>query len=344
MGRVRKLIHRGRLAFERRYVARGLILIYHRVAEDPIDPWRLCVSPDNFARHMEVLRRKGFKTVHVSELADAARARRLPRKTVAVSFDDGYRDNLDAARPILERYDTPATHFATAGYIGSDEPFWWDVLDAVFLRTKQLPEELDITLGGEQHHWDLGRDAVLKKGAKATQPEWKPFAPALTRRHEIHDALWHLLVAVLPDERERVVKHLMRWAELTPATWAQSRPMSEDELRKLSGNGLVEIGAHSLTHPALSALPPALQAHELGASKARLEDVLGTEIRGCSYPQGQSSAGVQQLAREAGYDFACGSVASAVGSRSNLFHLPRVSVRNWDEARFTGLLDHYIAS
>ena len=140
MGRVRQLIHRGRLAFKRRYVARGLILIYHRVAEDPIDPWRLCVSPENFARHMEILRKKGFKTVHVSELADSVRARRVPRKTVAVTFDDGYRDNLDAARPILERYETPATHFATAGYIGSDEPFWWDVLDAVFLRTENLPE------------------------------------------------------------------------------------------------------------------------------------------------------------------------------------------------------------
>ena len=174
--------------------------------------------------------------------------------------------------------------------------------------------------------------------------DWKPLGPAQTRRHEIHDSLWHLLVAALPAERQRVVRHLIDWAELAPATWAQSRPMSENELRRLGGNGLVEIGAHSLTHPALSALPPALQAHELGASKARLEDVLGTEIRGCSYPQGRSSTSVQQLAREAGYDFACGSVASAVGSRSNLFHLPRVSVRNWDEARFTGLLDHYIAS
>ena len=168
--------------------------------------------------------------------------------------------------------------------------------------------------------------------------------PAQTRRHEIHDSLWRLLVAALPAERQRVIRHLIDWAELAPATWAQFRPMSENELRRLARNGLVEIGAHSLTHPALSALPPALQAHELGASKARLEDVLGMEIRGCSYPQGRSSMSVQQLAREAGYDFACGSVASAVGSRSNLFHLPRVSVRNWDEARFTGLLDHYIAS
>jgi len=341
MGRIAKLFHRGSLAFKRRYVARGLILIYHRVAEDPVDPWRLCVSPDNFARHMEILRKKGFKTVHVSALADAVRARNLPRKSVAVSFDDGYRDNLDAARPILEKYDTPAAHFATAGYIGSDAPFWWDVLDGIFLRTTQLPEKLDINLAGNRHHWTLGRDAVLKK-KKAS--DWKPLGPPHTRRHEIHDALWHLLVAALPEERDGIVKQLMDWAELAPATWAQSRPMSEDELRKLGGNGLVEIGAHSLTHPALSALPPELQAHELSASKARLESILGTKVRGCSYPQGRSSIDVQRRAREAGYDFACGSVASAVGSRSNLFHLPRVSVRDWSEERFAGLLDHYIAA
>ena len=239
MGRVRKLIHRGRLAFERRYVARGLILIYHRVAEDPIDPWRLCVSPDNFARHMEVLRRKGFKTVHVSELADAARARRLPRKTVAVSFDDGYRDNLDAARPILERYETPATHFATAGYIGSDEPFWWDVLDARLpSRTNSYRKPLDITLTGSSI---IGpRPGRCPEKEEHARRRLETIGPPQTRRHEIHDALWHLLVAALPTERQRVVRYLIDWAELAPATWAQSRPMSENELRKLGGNGLVE--------------------------------------------------------------------------------------------------------
>ena len=126
MGRVSKLIHRGSLAFKRRYVARGLILIYHRVAEDPVDPWRLCVSPANFARQMEVLRKKGFNTVHVSDLADAVRARRLSRKTVAVSFDDGYRDNFEQAAPVLERLGLPATFFVVTDWMGTDVVPWWD--------------------------------------------------------------------------------------------------------------------------------------------------------------------------------------------------------------------------
>lgn len=343
MNAVGALVRRGGLAFKRRYVARGLILIYHRVGEDPVDPWRLCVSPANFARQLELIRDMGFHTVHVSGLADALRARKLPRRTLAVTFDDGYRDNLDAARPILERYETRATHFATAGYIGLDEPFWWDALDLIFLRPGRLPDALDITLSGERHSWTLGDAAVLKAGQETRWPDWKPFRPAPTRRHETHDALWRLLVVALPAERQRVVRELLAWASLAPAAWAENRPMSEDELRALRGDGLVEIGAHSLTHPALSALPPALQAHELGASKARLEQILGEKVAGCSYPQGRSSPEVQQLARAAGYDFACGSVAGGVGSRSNLFHLPRVSVGDWGEERFRTLLRHHIA-
>src|SRR5437764_205622 len=141
---LKELTRPARVSLKRRFVSRGLILIYHRVADDPVDPWGLCVSPDKFAQHMEVIQESGFHTAYVSELADAFRARRLARGTVAITFDDGYADNLDAARPILERHGIAASHFATAGYIGSDEPFWWDVLDLVFLRTKQLPDALSI--------------------------------------------------------------------------------------------------------------------------------------------------------------------------------------------------------
>ena len=341
----RKLAGRGSRAFKRRYISRGLMLTYHRVAEDSVDPWGLCVSPANFARHMELIRAMGFRPVHVSELADALRERRLARRTIAVTFDDGYVDNLDAARPILERYETPATHYATAGYIGSDEPFWWDVLDFIFLRPGQLPYGLEITLSGNLHRWTLDDDdRLLRPGDERQWPDWRALSSAPTRRHEIHDAIWRLLVTALPAERERIVRELLDWAALERSTWAQVRPMSEGELRALRGDGLVEIGAHGLTHPALSAMPPAVQAHELNASKSRLEKILKTTIRGCAYPHGRTSLSVQQLARDAGYDFACGSEKRAVEPGSNLFELPRVSVKNWGEARFRSLLEHHIAA
>lgn len=340
MSGIGKLVRRGSFAFKRRYVARALILIYHRIAEDSADPWRLCVSPANFARQMETIRKLGFTPVHVSALAQALRARQLPRRTIAVAFDDGYRDNLENARPILERYDMPMTHYATAGYIGSDQPFWWDALDFIFLRTELLPQKLNIALEGKEHAWDLGEDAAMAKGQNASWPEWKPFRPSPTRRHQAHDELWRLLVSSLPKERDRIVRQLIGWSGLDAAAWAQARPMSEDELRALRGDGLVEIGGHSLTHPALSALPATAQAHELRESKARLERILGSEVRGCSYPQGGSSPEVQNAARNAGYDHACGSLPAAVGWRSNLFHLPRHSVRDWGEARFRSLLAH----
>lgn len=342
MNAVSAIARRGRLAFKRRYVARGLILIYHRIGEDPVDPWRLCVSPANFARQLEVLKELGFQTVRVSDMADALRTRRLERKTVAITFDDGYCDNLEAARPILERYETPATHFATAGYISSGEPFWWDVIDFVFLRPGRLPDRLEITLAGEEYRWTLAEDAVLVAGQEMRWPDWKPFQPAPTRRHEIHDALWKRLVSALPEQRQRVIRQLIDWAGISSTVFAGGRPMNESELRALQGDGLVEIGAHSLTHPALSDLPPATQANELSRSKARLEEILGTEVRGCSYPNGRSSPEVQQAARDAGYRYACGSLPDAVGSRSSLFNLPRVSVRDWSEARFKTLLAHHV--
>jgi peptidoglycan/xylan/chitin deacetylase (PgdA/CDA1 family) len=75
-----------------------LILCYHRVAEGVEDPFYLCVSPGNFAAHLEEMSRAR----EPSTLADVAVPSRRPR--VVVTFDDGYRDNLTNALPIAERY------------------------------------------------------------------------------------------------------------------------------------------------------------------------------------------------------------------------------------------------
>src|SRR5262245_13457331 len=119
---------------------RGLILMYHRVAELPLDPWGLAVSPGHFAEHLQVLHKHG-QPLALSRAVARLQEHRLRRGTLVVTFDDGYSDNLYLARPLLERYDVPATVFLVTGYIGGDREFWWDELENILLQPEILPAE-----------------------------------------------------------------------------------------------------------------------------------------------------------------------------------------------------------
>ena len=104
------------------------MLMYHRVASLESDRWGLAVQPERFAGHMQLLRER-FNPISLPDLLAALRGGGVPRRSVAVTFDDGYRDNLTVAKPLLERYGVPGTVFVVSGYVGSKRDFWWDELD-----------------------------------------------------------------------------------------------------------------------------------------------------------------------------------------------------------------------
>ncbi len=107
----------------------ALILLYHRVAELPSDPCLLCVTPERFAEQMEILMRHTHP-LRLQELIRAVQENRsLPSRSVVVTFDDGYADNLSHAKPLLERFGIRATVFVTAGYLEGSREFWWDELE-----------------------------------------------------------------------------------------------------------------------------------------------------------------------------------------------------------------------
>lgn len=344
MPRVRSMLGRVRQEFRRRITNRGLILMYHRIAEEPLDPWRLCVSPTNFTQQLEVLRSMGLRLVHVSRLAEELANGDLPRRTVAITFDDGYSDNIECAHPILQQYDASATFFVTAGYVGRNEEFWWDVLDRIFLQPGALPDVLDLVVSGEAHHWELGDAAEVSAEEASCWTQWRPFREPLTVRHRMHDELWRMLVRAQPEERSRVIGVLLDWARLEHKARPSRRPLTGEQLQQISNAGLVEVGAHSLTHPALPSLSPEAQAHELSASKHRLEELIRKPILGFSYPQGRSTPELEEQTRSAGYAFACGSVANAVTRRSSLYSLPRVSAPDWGEDRFKSFIERHLAA
>ncbi len=128
-----------------------LILCYHRIAGGVEDPFHLCVHPKNFAAHLEEIARWR----EPSTLSDLSKPSRRPR--VVVTFDDGYRDNLNVALPIAEEKGIPIAVFVTSGMLGDTRGFWWDRLGALLRARPNGPSEFSVEVGGEHGRYPLGR-------------------------------------------------------------------------------------------------------------------------------------------------------------------------------------------
>ena len=99
--------------FRKRFCRHAVVLMYHRVTELDVDPWNLSVTPANFERHLTVIRRHAAP-VHLHDLAAARSRGDMPERGVAITFDDGYANNLNRAAPLLAQYELPATVFVAA--------------------------------------------------------------------------------------------------------------------------------------------------------------------------------------------------------------------------------------
>ena len=102
------------------------ILLYHRISDSKNDPHRLCVSPENFREQIKFLK-ENFRVIPLVQLVREVRSKKLKSKTVVITFYYGYSDNLHNALPVLQELDIPATIFFTAGYVGSNKLFYWDL-------------------------------------------------------------------------------------------------------------------------------------------------------------------------------------------------------------------------
>jgi peptidoglycan/xylan/chitin deacetylase (PgdA/CDA1 family) len=89
----------------------------------------------------------------------------------------------------------------------------------------------------------------------------------------------------------------------------------------------IEIAAHTRLHPQLDQLPGSLLREELYSSRAELEDKLGSAVTGLAYPFGYSNVRVRQAVRDLGHDYACAVGNAMISKESDLFALPRLTIR-----------------
>jgi len=316
-----------------RFTQRALILLYHRVIELSSDPYLLGVTPQRFAEHLDILRRHD-RPMRLQQLVQALRAGNLPRRAVVVTFDDGYADNFYNAKPLLERYDIPATVFMITCSLGREREFWWDELERLLLQPGNLPEALRLRINGKACQWELGEAAHYSEVDYQHHRAWNVANDVPTTRHRLYHSLYQQLLPLAEEERRQVLEKILMWAGTEPMARQTHRVLSSDDVVRLADGGLVEVGAHTVTHPVLSALPAVVQRDEVGQSKARLEEILGSTITSFSYPYGKYTAETAAIVQEAGFGSACAASNGVVWRGSDCFQLPRIGVRNWDGDEF----------
>jgi peptidoglycan/xylan/chitin deacetylase (PgdA/CDA1 family) len=310
-----------------------VVLLYHRVAQAVTDPQLLAVPPEQFADHLALISDR-FEPVPLPDLVTRVRAGRESRDVIAVTFDDGYADNLFAARPLLEQHGVPATVFVASGLLRSGRRFWWDELERLLLRPGRLPSPLTLQIAGERLHWELDGDAAYSRARAGELAEWTVLderAPA--PRQQAYRDLCSRLRALDETDQEHALEHLRRVVATHEETDGDTaRPLTAAELVLLADGDLVTVGAHTITHPVLSQLPADRQAGEIGGSKRHLEAAVDRPVTSFAYPYGAAGdfdRTTVSLVRDAGFSEACTSVAGRVRPRTNPFQIPRLLVRGW---------------
>ena len=311
-----------------------MILVYHRVAEAKVDPWALGVSPAHFAQQLQVLKTIAHP-VSLEELVNAKSDHELPPRPVCVTFDDGYADNLYAAKPALETYQVPGTIFITPGYLGVPENLWWDELAKLILDPGSRIDELRLSLNGDHSTYAFSNHADPDPHG-----QWRAWEPAPGERQAAYLALYEVLVKLSGSDREQALEQLRHGATYTDRR--QHRFLNEDEVRELAGGEWIEIGAHTLTHPILAHLVPEQQQQEIGGSKSRLESLTGKPITSFAYPYGKKnhySRHTVNTVRANGFHSACSNFGGLVTRTSNRFQLPRFQPMDWDGDRFANVIE-----
>lgn len=310
------------------FQASSIILAYHRIFDPKTDPQLLCVSPHNFEEQLKIIA-QNYYPISLQSLQRAIKTNTIPNKSVAITFDDGYVDNLLYAKPLLEKYKIPATVFISTHAINQKKELWWDELERIILLPAALPQKLSLTIDKKEYNWLLINQ---KKHVNYTST-WDVLQKPRNDRFKLYLDLHKLLKPLPFAKKEVILKELASWARVSDRVRPNYHVMSQEELRKLSQSPFIEIGSHTVTHSNLAHQTEQEQAYEITQSKKQLEKIIQKPITSFSYPFGTHNDIGKQLPsqiQKTGYALATANYPSPVTKNIDPFLLPRYLVRNWN--------------
>jgi peptidoglycan/xylan/chitin deacetylase (PgdA/CDA1 family) len=276
------------------------VLIYHRVNPDE-DDFFPAITPELFDAQLGYLARN----CHVLSLGEIVKRLKhgagVDPLTVAITFDDGYRDNFTYAMPILKKHGLPATLFAATAFIGSGRVMWNDQVAWAIKRTTCKAYEFQV---GERH---------LRLGFRTVREKKSSLLAVLDGLKRVPETEKAPAVGVLKralgcgDEGGTV--EMLKWSEL----------------REMAREGW-EIGSHTVNHCILSRISAEAAARELRESKILLEKELSLPVKLFAYPNGKATdfnGTVKRLIQETGYQAAVTTIDGLNGAGLDFLEIQR---------------------
>lgn len=304
-----------------------IILAIHGVMDNDGDslwePMRRQLSRKKLEEYLRIL--SGcYRFVSLPDAVEMLEGRRpLEPYSLAVTFDDGYRNNFTHALPILKRYRVPATFFVAAGFVDNPRPFWFDRIDYALQQVTMDGRE--ISVASFRMNVKAGNRAELCRSYQEFRRTVKDIA--------IPDSVFardmEQLAVQLEAEAGRALGDFQQnddWSAII--TWKQ--------LKEASTNGIT-VGSHTVDHVRLGLVDADVALEQLVRSKQLIEERSGKPCHGVCFPSGSFKEETIHLAREAGYKFGVTTIPGRNRPGDDVMALRRIGLPldvSWKEVLF----------
>ena len=287
----------------KKFRGEGIILMYHRICSDePSDKNNsdyLSVTASNFKEHLKYLK-KNYSIVSINDFL--FKKKEIPKKfEIVITFDDGYKDNLNLALPILEELNVPATIYITTKFPEKDTSIWWYELKE-FIENRF--ENLEFEFENKKYLFLLNNKSKKEKSCNEIINLFK----SLDGQKQSN-----LLSIITKNEiRKKYEDEVMSWSDI----------------KKISNSPLITIGAHTHNHLSLKNLTEESCLEEIKKSKEILENNLNRKILHFSYPFGTKNDADERefkIVEKLGFKSAVTTRVDPL-YKKNRFSLPRIYI------------------
>ena len=224
------------------------------------------------------------------------------KNCLLLTFDDGYKDFIDNALTVIEKFQTPCIVFLSTGFIDREIiPFEWELADIITAVKRLKTPDLEIHAVSDS-----------------------------TRQQEIYETIRKTLKIKNNASRQAYFQQLRSTNHIDRKPPTHTEFLNWQEIIALDQHSLITIGAHTRTHPFLPTLSLLEAYYEIRLPKIRIEKILGHSIDCFSYPYGGHSFIIRLLTRLAGFKYAFTTDPKPVDlSACNRFSIPRLDLHNY---------------